>query len=70
MNVVNKRALGSSRDTDGGHKTTIAIHAIAELTAGEFVSMILNTIWYLCILGIFHMRMYALLLLQHTCLFL
>ena len=45
MNVVDKRALGSSRDTDGGHKTTIAIHAIAELTAGEFVSMILNTMY-------------------------
>ena len=47
MNVVGKRPLGSSRDTDDGHKTTIAIHAIADLTAGEFVSIILNTKWYL-----------------------
>ena len=43
MNVVGKRGLGSSRDTDDGHRTTISIHAIADLTAGEFVSMIFNT---------------------------
>ena len=57
MNVVGKRALGSSRDADDGHKTTIAIHAIADLTAGEFVSMIFNTLCYLCILVIFHRPM-------------
>ena len=38
MNVVDKRTLGSSRDTDDEHKTTIAMHAIADLTAGEQVS--------------------------------
>ena len=44
MNVFGKRTLGSSRDADDGHKTTIAIHSIADLTAGEQVSLILNTI--------------------------
>lgn len=39
MNVVDKRTLGSSRDTDDEHKTTIAMHAIADLTAGEQVSL-------------------------------
>ena len=44
MNVFGKRTLGSSRDADDGHKTTIAIHSIADLTAGEQVSLILNSI--------------------------
>ena len=53
MNVVGKRTLGSSRDADDGKKTTIALHSIADLTAGEQVSLILNTIHntygiYLC----------------------
>jgi len=39
MNVVGKRGLGSSRDADDGHRTTISIHAIADLTAGEFVAV-------------------------------